>query len=870
MTLTLLSPFEGEPELSEYEDELPRVLPRFFIPRLEDRPQDPIMDALRVEREFRLESSLPKKSSPKLTNMVEVKVQEPTQDSLEGNSNPLWKRALMEGIQVQSQIRSWDSLRPSFSSIASPGPFLSEQSDSTFAAARYYVNPQLEDPACHVLHISMKELFTSIKHVLVGNSSSLYQWDSTLEAFVLPSTADGKRSFIVVDGKDDALMQRQPTTPTRLICEWSSSSLQNRRPIGPQFCARADNVYRERSFAAVDVPGLYSNAGTTQHVGLVLGYEEFEDVLKAIACLCGRSLDLSPSAYPTLSSQPEVLLSSIYARLQYHFEKGSVPLVRAMLAHVFTSNLNSGFDFGEEDDQEDLRSVSSTSAEEFPGFISSDAAEVLIRARRSLKFLSTAQPDHPVLQHSPSCKMISWFWTNEEVETAWDSKSDLIDLSDTRGKSNPAASSDISSEGGLLEQFKVFALEPGTHFARSAQRAGFAFQSFIANFPPCLPPLTPTLTHLSNLVLSPLLRHCVTVSGALISLLLSPGSHLHLHSHLVLLRSYLLLTLPAFTRRLQAALFSDSDDWNFESSTVRAMAKSMHSRKHTVPRGSDTQWAVGLGLGLAERDSWPPGGSDLSYYLRTVIVDSLESLTKSTDTEALGSSEGRSRIFEEAEFRLGFAIRDLPIGSGRERWLNPSSIEALDFLLMDYKPPPPLDVVITPDVLSKYQRIFSFILVFCEPSDAVPFLGQSLISALASHVPDVAVRGNVDPFLARLTPDMFTDVFELAGAHSDMMDDVLSACERRRGRVEEYVAMPVLENLYASFVDKMNTLVKALREEVERGSMSPHISMEYLHLTAGGSKQPMATGGAGSLHHLLLRLDIGPERTSFLPGRRQP
>jgi len=29
---------------------------------------------------------------------------------------------------------------------------------------------------------------------------------------------------------------------------------------------------------------------------------------------------------------------------------------------------------------------------------------------------------------------------------------------------------------------------------------------------------------------------------------------------------------------------------------------------------------------------------------------------------------------------------------------------------MDYKPPPPLDVIITPDVLSKYQRTFSFIL----------------------------------------------------------------------------------------------------------------------------------------------------------------
>lgn len=29
---------------------------------------------------------------------------------------------------------------------------------------------------------------------------------------------------------------------------------------------------------------------------------------------------------------------------------------------------------------------------------------------------------------------------------------------------------------------------------------------------------------------------------------------------------------------------------------------------------------------------------------------------------------------------------------------------------MDYKPPPPLDIVITAEVLSKYQRVFSFIL----------------------------------------------------------------------------------------------------------------------------------------------------------------
>jgi hypothetical protein len=125
--------------------------------------------------------------------------------------------------------------------------------------------------------------------------------------------------------------------------------------------------------------------------------------------------------------------------------------------------------------------------------------------------------------------------------------------------------------------------------------------------------------------------------------------------------------------RLQAALFSDSDDWNFEGSTMRAMAKSTtQNKKGAVPGGSQAQWAVGLGLGLAERDSWPPGGSDLSYYLRTVIVDSLESLVKLADGQFVDSSEGRRQIFVEAEYRLGFAIRDLLAGSGRERWLNPS------------------------------------------------------------------------------------------------------------------------------------------------------------------------------------------------------
>jgi hypothetical protein len=62
--------------------------------------------------------------------------------------------------------------------------------------------------------------------------------------------------------------------------------------------------------------------------------------------------------------------------------------------------------------------------------------------------------------------------------------------------------------------------------------------------------------------------------------------------------------------------------------------------------------------------------------------------------------------------------------------------------------------------------------------------------------------------------------------------------------------------------------VKALRELVEKESVSSHISSEYLHLAAGAPRGPMTMGGAGSLHHLLVRLDIGlDQRTSSIMSR---
>jgi len=63
--------------------------------------------------------------------------------------------------------------------------------------------------------------------------------------------------------------------------------------------------------------------------------------------------------------------------------------------------------------------------------------------------------------------------------------------------------------------------------------------------------------------------------------------------------------------------------------------------------------------------------------LRTVIVDSLE---KGNETEE--EIAGQKAIIEEAGWRLGFAIRDLPTGPGRDKWLNPLCMSALNSSLI--------------------------------------------------------------------------------------------------------------------------------------------------------------------------------------------
>jgi hypothetical protein len=100
MNLTLPPLLDGD--IDEYRDELPQVLPRFFIPRLQDKPQDPIMDALRIERESR--ASRHELSPPELVIISEANLQESSQGSPEEDLTLFWERAAKEGVRVQVSL----------------------------------------------------------------------------------------------------------------------------------------------------------------------------------------------------------------------------------------------------------------------------------------------------------------------------------------------------------------------------------------------------------------------------------------------------------------------------------------------------------------------------------------------------------------------------------------------------------------------------------------------------------------------------------------------------------------------------------------------------------------------------------------------
>ncbi|CAK7231919.1 hypothetical protein SBRCBS47491_008092 [Sporothrix bragantina] len=163
------------------------------------------------------------------------------------------------------------------------------------------------------------------------------------------------------------------------------------------------------------------------------------------------------------------------------------------------------------------------------------------------------------------------------------------------------------------------------------------------------------------------------------------GVH-NVREHLKLQREFQLLGNGVFCSRLSHALF-DPDLPGAEQGTGVQLS------------------SVSLGLRLSRRnnENWPPASSELRLALMGVLAESYYQGKKGggRETAAIGK--------QELPGGMSFAIRDLSIDE-MDKCMDPDSLEAMDFLRLSYKPPSALMSVITPGILSKYDRVFMLLL----------------------------------------------------------------------------------------------------------------------------------------------------------------
>lgn len=181
----------------------------------------------------------------------------------------------------------------------------------------------------------------------------------------------------------------------------------------------------------------------------------------------------------------------------------------------------------------------------------------------------------------------------------------------------------------------------------------------------CIPSLS-ILTH--ETVHSPLLARASSINQSLLSFFIID---MELLDHLQILGRFLFCFDVDFSQRLSKALFDQTEQDGL----------------------IDGPSAVGVSVRLMEKARWPPGGFDLSSALRSVVLDSIpEELTTSA--------------WHELDDRLSFATEAMD----QEHIQPADSIHAFDFLFLDFKPPPGLIPLLSPEILEHYRDVNRYLM----------------------------------------------------------------------------------------------------------------------------------------------------------------
>lgn len=535
-----------------------------------------------------------------------------------------------------------------------------------------------------------------------------------------------------------------------------------------------------------------------------------------------------------------------------------------------------------------------------PIFVAKEDARLIFETGQSLRLLEAHRPEHPLVKPRlvdfDEILGLRWQSSWEHLEKiqaqAREYESDLqaaIREFDTHGESTKELK-------GPLEDTKLDGLE-STRFPGESAEAYIAtsittFQQPLPNViprddvpdsvlwgiqdvgeTPIKDIFPPPVALLPTLSFNPLIStQAHLVNRACVRLLLKEHN---LRSHFSLLHRYSLFGDGVFASRLSHALF----DPELQSSERRKG----HSRAGTP------------GLKLGSRDTWPPASSELRLALMGILTESYHNAEQ---------SEASSMFRAELPGGLSFAIREMS-EEELQRCINPDSIEALDFLRLQYKPPPPLNAVITDLSLTKYDAVFKLLLravrmVFVVNHlfrDVKNFAMQVDLTAqrfrIESHHFVSAVCGyffdgvqaswtGIDLGLEHVEKELDQDgtdgLAELRELHEQVLDRMMFTLllRKRQGQVmkllEEIFSLVLqfareyrsqlgangsktkLQEMYEKFKKKVRVFISVCRGLSERRGQGGTKAHETIHDLLGN--ESTTEDGGNTISHLSLKFEI--------------
>ncbi|KAM5471880.1 hypothetical protein MauCBS54593_003286 [Microsporum audouinii] len=297
--------------------------------------------------------------------------------------------------------------------------------------------------------------------------------------------------------------------------------------------------------------------------------------------------------------------------------------------------------------------------------------------------------------------------------------------------------------------------------------------------------------------------------------------------HLQLQERFQLLGNAEFLLRISLALFDPN----------------MHSgeRKSGVARGGSS-----TGLRLGNRNTWPPASSELRLVLTGLLSECYAGNDKG-DHHPDGS--------RDLPGGLSFSIRELT-GEELESCKNPHSLEALDFLRIQYTPPSPLEEVITPLSLEKYDLIFRQLLRLIRMLSVVRDLIRGPSGRQTNSREKIEQRFRLEAFhFVQVVSDY---CFQVGINHPwQQFEKRLSQIERcidagnvegtithAKGlrRLKEYHERVLDRIIFALFLSKSQVKARKLLEDVLRSilAFSFHVKayQERLDIAMAGGKMP--------------------------------